>query len=54
MLDQTPQPPILKETEWNVNDSLITACLTDYILYIFTFNFHMQMNKVKTYQLLKN
>jgi len=54
MLDQTPQPPILKEIEWNMNDSLINECLNDYILHIFTFNFHTQMNTVETYQLLKN
>jgi len=34
-LDQTPQTPILYETEWNMNDSLVTEWLTDYILYIY-------------------
>jgi len=37
-----------------MNDSLITECLIDYILYIFTFNFHTQMNTVETLQLSKN
>jgi hypothetical protein len=47
MLDQITQPPILKETECNMNDSLITESLIDYILYIFTFNFQTQKNTVE-------